>query len=832
VVISPDSQVAYLTVPAANEVAILNLATGTFGTPITVGSEPEGLDITPDGTTLYVADSGAQEISEVDVATGEVTNTIFTPSSFDNQTPWQIAVGNNGTAVFTTTFNGSGFGGTAYSLNLTTDMMTSLGTVTELTRVARSADYSTALLSLGDDSGGPVWRYAFGTGSKLSGTMSAFISYPALDGNGSIAAISTANTTQLMNSSLQGTGTVSGGGAGVALNSAGTTAYQLESHAVSVINTSTNLQTASIPLPANATGAGQLAISPDGSTLVAIVTGGMTILSTNPATPPPGEGTVRGEVSEGGSGAAGVCVYLASSVSDYQATTASSGTYSASVPPGTYDILFDPTCDATTSSAYALQWYADAADSADATEVSIASGQSLMAIGASLQLGASLSGSVTSGTSAVAAACVDVYLASNGLLVNFTQTQASGAYSFSNLPAANVVVLFDPTCDNTQASSLAVTFYDGAATFSSATPIALAAGGNSSGINADLVAGASIVGTVDALGAQSDGNICVYAVDPANTEITDSALTSPGGAFELSNLAPYGYYLYVDPTCLSTQQSDYLAGYVGTGVATVYALGPGQTASVNPLMTAATPPSILTRSLPAGIVGSSYATSLSSSGGVGPYHWSAVGLPAGLNINTSSGAISGTPTTGGPFNVEVTLTDSSTPAFSTTTAVAGTIVAGTSVTPPSTSTPPSTTPPPTSTPSTSTPSTNSPNGTATVPVAATTTNKITVVLAAHASHATIAIGSTDSFALRLTPRSGNSSPTGTITVSLQVKQSVKGKAHTVTKLLNRTKVTSSKATVTLKTSGMSVGYQTIVIAYSGSSKYKAASTSARILVKD
>jgi hypothetical protein len=36
--------------------------------------------------------------------------------------------------------------------------------------------------------------------------------------------------------------------------------------------------------------------------------------------------------------------------------------------------------------------------------------------------------------------------------------------------------------------------------------------------------------------------------------------------------------------------------------------------------------------------------------------------------------------------------------------------------------------------------------------------------------------------------------------------------------------------ITLKLSGLSLGYQTIVIAYSGNSKFKAVSTSARSLI--
>jgi Putative Ig domain len=59
--------------------------------------------------------------------------------------------------------------------------------------------------------------------------------------------------------------------------------------------------------------------------------------------------------------------------------------------------------------------------------------------------------------------------------------------------------------------------------------------------------------------------------------------------------------------------------------------------------------------------GVAYNLALAGTGGAGTLTWSAVGLPAnGLSINSSTGAISGTPTAKGTINFTVTVTDSST----------------------------------------------------------------------------------------------------------------------------------------------------------------------------
>jgi len=66
--------------------------------------------------------------------------------------------------------------------------------------------------------------------------------------------------------------------------------------------------------------------------------------------------------------------------------------------------------------------------------------------------------------------------------------------------------------------------------------------------------------------------------------------------------------------------------------------------------------------LPSGAAGMPYNAALSGSGGVPPYSWSVLAgggiLPAGLSLNPSSGAITGTPTTAGIYTFTIQLSDS------------------------------------------------------------------------------------------------------------------------------------------------------------------------------
>lgn len=72
---------------------------------------------------------------------------------------------------------------------------------------------------------------------------------------------------------------------------------------------------------------------------------------------------------------------------------------------------------------------------------------------------------------------------------------------------------------------------------------------------------------------------------------------------------------------------------------------------------------ISSTTLPPATVGVAYSSSLSATGGLAPYSWSitAGSLPSGLTLNSSTGAISGTPSAAGTANFTVQVTDTASP---------------------------------------------------------------------------------------------------------------------------------------------------------------------------
>ena len=71
------------------------------------------------------------------------------------------------------------------------------------------------------------------------------------------------------------------------------------------------------------------------------------------------------------------------------------------------------------------------------------------------------------------------------------------------------------------------------------------------------------------------------------------------------------------------------------------------------------PPSITTNSLPSGTVGIGYNAALTASGGISPYSWAVISgaLPSGMALNSSTGAITGSPSAAGSASFTIRVTD-------------------------------------------------------------------------------------------------------------------------------------------------------------------------------
>jgi YVTN family beta-propeller protein len=86
---------AYVTNEQSGTISEVDLATGVVDTPITVGSQPDGIAITPDGTTAYVADFGSSQVVPVTLATGAVGS----PIALNNR-PSAIAITPDGKTAY------------------------------------------------------------------------------------------------------------------------------------------------------------------------------------------------------------------------------------------------------------------------------------------------------------------------------------------------------------------------------------------------------------------------------------------------------------------------------------------------------------------------------------------------------------------------------------------------------------------------------------------------------------------------------------------------------------------------------------------------------------
>ncbi len=95
------------------------------------------------------------------------------------------------------------------------------------------------------------------------------------------------------------------------------------------------------------------------------------------------------------------------------------------------------------------------------------------------------------------------------------------------------------------------------------------------------------------------------------------------------------------------------------GPIAVTVVNPGGVSSAPANFTAVSKLTILTTSLPAGQTGAAYSFGLLATGGLPPYTWSVTGLPSSLNLNPSTGVITGSWSAAGNYTVTITVNDTS-----------------------------------------------------------------------------------------------------------------------------------------------------------------------------
>jgi hypothetical protein len=178
-------------------------------------------------------------------------------------------------------------------------------------------------------------------------------------------------------------------------------------------------------------------------------------------------------------------------------------------------------------------------------------------------------------------------------------------------------------------------------------------GGTASVVAAPVAVGADLDLKVDLL--DSTGAVLATADPASSTSYTDPP-SGLGGA--LSQTIPAGtYYVRLDGVGAADPLTN---GYTDYGSLGRYTLDVSAPTANAPLTAAPAPVPVLvtTPGLPQATRGRQYAAQLAGSGGLAPYTWRVIAgrLPAGLSLS-STGRISGTPTTVGAPGVAIAATD-------------------------------------------------------------------------------------------------------------------------------------------------------------------------------
>jgi hypothetical protein len=254
----------------------------------------------------------------------------------------------------------------------------------------------------------------------------------------------------------------------------------------------------------------------------------------------PTAATIEGQVNDSNGPVAGVQV-LASAGSGPAAgtaVTAADGSYVIEgLTAGSYTVEFEAEAVGDIN-----QFYEDAKTQVEAAPVVLATDATASAINATLQRGATITGTVTApGGTPLAGVQVDIKDEA-GSFVAATASSEEGTYSVSGLPAGSYKVQFEPGEGNYVGQ-----YYDNAASAEAAEPITLAVGAIKENVDAQLKPGGSIAGTVTAApGGEPVAGVQAYVTNAEGTTVA-SAVSDAEGGYTVPALPAGSYTVRFEP---------------------------------------------------------------------------------------------------------------------------------------------------------------------------------------------------------------------------------------------------------------------------------------------
>ena len=205
-----DSTRDILYITNGDSVLRYRLASNTFLSPFTIpGANLKGIDLSPDGSTLVIADQRRLDpnvwVYVVNLSTQEIRQVLMTRSFMEGGT-YAVAYAGDGTVLTTSSFEGSGWI-PLRKLNPITGAWTQLAQVRNYSMVRSSGDLGIVGYVEADSSDGPFGRYRIADGNllKKSGYTdgTSWFNYEmGVNSNGTQFAIPTYNGTYICDANL------------------------------------------------------------------------------------------------------------------------------------------------------------------------------------------------------------------------------------------------------------------------------------------------------------------------------------------------------------------------------------------------------------------------------------------------------------------------------------------------------------------------------------------------------------------------------------------------------------------------------------------------------